>query len=180
MNKEELRQQVRTERLEMPTAEVEAKSAAIADRLIKEVDWAAIKSMHTYIPMARLNEVNTWPILKHIWLNYPQIITAVPVGRRRGEYEAVRVSEFTRWRGLVPGNRKPMPNDCRFDLVIVPTLAFDKEGYRLGWGQGFYDSFLASQPAAEKIGLCFANGLVAAGIPAELHDIQLDKVITDV
>jgi 5-formyltetrahydrofolate cyclo-ligase len=68
----------------------------------------------------------------------------------------------------------------KFDLILVPCLAFDKDNYRLGWGGGFYDRFLAAQPKALKIGLCYQNGFVKEGLTHQPHDIPLDKIITEV
>jgi 5-formyltetrahydrofolate cyclo-ligase len=67
----------------------------------------------------------------------------------------------------------------KFDLIIVPVLAFDKENYRLGWGGGYYDKFLATQSQAQKIGLCFKSGFMRTGLPHEKHDIPLDIVLTE-
>lgn len=64
------------------------------------------------------------------------------------------------------------------DLIIVPGMAFDKEGHRLGRGKGFYDRFL-SQPnimSTYKIGICLPHQLLEA-IPTEAHDITMNEVI---
>ena len=177
MNKEDLREQFKAARLAMPAIEVEAKSAVIIEKLIKQIDWPNIASLHTYVPIPKLNEVSTWPLLKFAWQNYPQIITAIPTARRPGKHQSIIVNAATRWRGLLPGSRIPTPPDFKFDVIIVPTLAFDKNLNRLGWGGGWYDKFLASQPQAFKIGLCFED-FKATKIPAEPHDIPLDVVIT--
>lgn len=62
------------------------------------------------------------------------------------------------------------------DLVIIPGLAFDEKGYRLGRGQGWYDRFLNSQTAL-KLAVCF-DELVFKELPHESHDIKVDIVIT--
>jgi 5-formyltetrahydrofolate cyclo-ligase len=63
--------------------------------------------------------------------------------------------------------------------MIVPGVAFDSEGHRLGRGKGFYDSYLSSPHAARiyKIGVCFPWQLVES-VLTEPHDIQMDEVIT--
>jgi 5,10-methenyltetrahydrofolate synthetase len=66
-----------------------------------------------------------------------------------------------------------------FDAVIVPMLGFDPRTlHRLGYGGGYYDRFLAAQPAAHKIGVCYEIGKVE-GLPNEPHDIPLDMIITE-
>ncbi len=61
-------------------------------------------------------------------------------------------------------------------IVIVPLLAFDVHGNRLGYGKGFYDRFLSECPDALKIGLCYFDAEEA--IPADAHDIPLDLCVS--
>lgn len=65
------------------------------------------------------------------------------------------------------------PQDC----IIVPLLAFDAAGYRLGYGRGFYDRFLAQTPGY-TIGIAFSFQQVAS-LPVEEHDLPLDITITE-
>ncbi len=64
------------------------------------------------------------------------------------------------------------------DLVLVPGIAFDKEGHRIGYGFGYYDRFLRKVPKAIKIGLAF-DFQVADKIPREEHDAPVDLIVTD-
>lgn len=64
------------------------------------------------------------------------------------------------------------------DLVLVPGIAFDKEGYRIGYGFGYYDKFLKKVPKAVKIGVAFDFQIVDK-IPHEEHDIPVDFIITE-
>ena len=62
------------------------------------------------------------------------------------------------------------------DAIIVPGVAFDKEGHRMGRGRGFYDRLLKSTPNAYKIGVCFDFQMVES-VPVEPHDVMMDKVV---
>ena len=62
------------------------------------------------------------------------------------------------------------------DVAIVPGMAFDAEGHRLGRGKGYYDRFLSHVPYLYKIGLCFSWQMVHH-IPCDEHDIVMDEVI---
>lgn len=62
-------------------------------------------------------------------------------------------------------------------LVVVPGIAFDKEGNRLGRGKGFYDRLLPKLTNAKKIGICFPYQLVDT-VPTDSQDIPMDKIIT--
>ena len=62
------------------------------------------------------------------------------------------------------------------DVAVVPGMAFDREGHRLGRGKGYYDRFLARLPHIYKIGVCFPFQLVDQ-VPTDAHDILMDEVI---
>ena len=68
-----------------------------------------------------------------------------------------------------------LPSEARIDLVVVPGLAFDRRGHRIGWGGGYYDRFLAHVQTI-KIGLCY-DELVLDCIPSEPHDVPMDRVV---
>ena len=64
------------------------------------------------------------------------------------------------------------------DLILVPGIAFDKEGHRIGYGFGYYDKFLKKVPKAIKIGLAFDFQIVDK-IPREMHDVPVDLIVTE-
>lgn len=73
----------------------------------------------------------------------------------------------------------PFTDLSSIDLVVVPGMAFDAAGYRLGRGKGYYDRFL-SQPElarAYKMGLCFPFQLLQE-VPVDAHDVPVDEVLT--
>ena len=63
-------------------------------------------------------------------------------------------------------------------LIIVPGVAFDMKGYRVGYGKGFYDRFMQDKRQMTAFGLCFSNQLVDE-IPHAMHDIKMDKIVTE-
>ena len=65
------------------------------------------------------------------------------------------------------------------DLILVPGIAFSRDGHRLGRGNGFYDRLLAGRAAsAVKLGVCFSFQRLET-VPVEPHDIVMDQVMTD-
>ncbi|NLJ79396.1 MAG: 5-formyltetrahydrofolate cyclo-ligase, partial [Tissierellia bacterium] len=65
------------------------------------------------------------------------------------------------------------------DLILVPGVAFDHRGYRIGYGGGYYDTFLAKvDKDVTKIGLCF-NIQIIPEVPTESHDIPVDYILTE-
>jgi 5-formyltetrahydrofolate cyclo-ligase len=64
------------------------------------------------------------------------------------------------------------------DLVLVPGLAFDATGVRLGRGKGFYDRWLAANPSVTSLGVCFKCQILES-LPAEAHDARVDAILTE-
>lgn len=75
------------------------------------------------------------------------------------------------------------PTGARFadygaiDLIVVPGVAFDRNGNRLGRGKGYYDRLLPRIPSAYKVGICFPFQIVDE-VPAEPFDVRMDEVVT--
>ena len=88
--------------------------------------------------------------------------------------ESVRRGAYGIWEPVAEGD--PVPFEA-VDLVIVPGVAFDREGNRLGRGRGFYDRLLATCGAV-KIGICFAFQL-RDRVPAGPTDVPMDEVISN-
>jgi 5-formyltetrahydrofolate cyclo-ligase len=63
-------------------------------------------------------------------------------------------------------------------LIIVPGVAFDTQGYRLGYGKGFYDKYLSNKRQISTIALAFSTQIVDE-IPHDSHDIKMDKIVTE-
>lgn len=63
-------------------------------------------------------------------------------------------------------------------LMLVPGVAFDKNGYRLGYGKGYYDNYLSDKPDIVKCGICFTMQLTD-DLPVNEHDVKMDHIITE-
>jgi 5-formyltetrahydrofolate cyclo-ligase len=92
-------------------------------------------------------------------------------------YREAQLPRSSRARHEVPTRDLIPPSEI--DLAIIPGIAFDAAGRRLGRGGGFYDRYLAHPGAAHiyKVGLCLPRALVAE-VPAEAHDVAMNRVIT--
>ena len=127
-----------------------------------------------YWPMG--DEIDVRPLLLRLHSDHAIVLPVTPV---RGA--ALR---FRRWHpgmAMVPerfGTLAPTGEEMTPDWLLVPLLAFDRRGGRLGYGGGFYDRTLAGLPGAVAIGCAFAAQEVAA-VPMEAHDIRLHGVVTE-
>jgi 5-formyltetrahydrofolate cyclo-ligase len=85
------------------------------------------------------------------------------------------------WRGVLepgPERRRPVPLST-VDVVVVPGLAFDERGHRLGSGGGHYDRLLADRgPGTAVVAVAYAEQVVPA-VPVEAHDAPVDAIVTD-
>lgn len=157
LTKPELRQRLKAKRLALSQAERAAKSGLIVKKLREAIDWSDVDSVHIYEPLLDLGEVDVSK-----FTSSALFFTSRKVD---GDWRVVPIKGSAQ----VPDN---------FEVIIVPMLGFDSSLHRIGYGGGYYDKFLATQPTAKKIGVCFAEGRVES-LPAEPHDIKLDMVITD-
>lgn len=151
-------------------------SAAIQTRLMAEDWWAAAFQVGLY--RSTPAEPATEALLADLLARGGQV--AVPVRRGAG-YGWGWVDGSTSWKrgahGIwEPRNAQPAAAaDLR--LIVVPGVAFDARGGRLGHGRGHFDRLLA-QSGAFLVGLCFEDCLVEA-VPMEPHDVRMDAVATE-
>lgn len=81
--------------------------------------------------------------------------------------------------GILEPEAYPQREACKeHALVILPGVAFDRQGNRIGYGKGFYDNYLSTHPQYHRIGLAFSAQCVDF-IPADCHDIRVEAVITE-
>jgi 5-formyltetrahydrofolate cyclo-ligase len=168
MDKEHMRRQLMQKRLGLSARDVQSKSQNISQSIQELINWANVKTVHCFSPIAENNEVNTEYLIEHINNQYPKvrIFTSRKVNGIWKNGELLQ-------RGFVVTENLPA-----FDIIFIPLLGFDSKLNRLGYGGGYYDRFLTTQPTAKKIGLCFELGKVGA-VPTEVHDIPLDLVVTE-
>lgn len=182
MTKATLRTHFLEQRKALSAHEVAERSAAIANRFFMERFTSG--TLHTFLPIARQNEVDTWLMIRQLWRNFPAVRVAVSITdvliNQLTHYPLTPDTTLTENRWGIP---EPMPDTdpvpaTDFDIVLVPLLAFDRQGHRVGYGKGYYDRFLANcRPDCRKIGLSLF-GPVNRIKDVELTDIQLDACLT--
>ncbi|MEI6279846.1 MAG: 5-formyltetrahydrofolate cyclo-ligase [Verrucomicrobiae bacterium] len=148
-----------------------ALSAGVATRLRGWTVWQSASRLGAFCALSDEPDVlNPWPEGKRV---------ALP----RVEGDGFSLHWVTCREELVPGRfgileprQTAPPAGISFDLILVPGMAFDREGRRLGRGRGYYDRFLASATGLVA-GVCFDDQLAPA-VPHEPHDARMDAVIT--
>ncbi len=180
MSKDFLRKKYKNLRSQLPSNELEDRSLAIANNLAQLPIWQG-QYFHVFLPIISLLEVNTENILHLLAGKDKEIVIS------KSDFETRQMSHFLLTDGTkikVNSYGIPEPVDGlevpvkKIDLVIVPLLAFDKHGNRVGYGKGFYDKFLAScRPDVIKIGVSFFDPEVEIKDLFE-GDIKLDYCVT--
>ncbi len=183
MLKAELRKIYLARQRSLSPAERNEKSRQIADRFFQNFDLTEIRFLHCFLPIARFNEIDTKQIFERIWREFPKIETLVPrVDFYAGEIGNLRFTPETeliqnQWDIHEPSHDE-MIETKKIDLVLVPLLCFDRKGFRIGYGKGFYDRFLKSCRAdCQKIGLSYFAP-VAEISDAQEFDVKLDFCVT--
>ena len=172
-----LRTQVRENLKKLGAIERAAAAAAAGERLRGAALWQGARAILFYAPLA--DELDVWPLVetalalgKAVWL--PRFDAA------KQQYEVGRVQDLARDTRVGRfGVREPVGDDGglkRLDLILVPGVAFDLDGWRLGRGKGYYDRLLATL-AGPTCGVAF-NEQIVGKVPVAPHDIQMDWLLT--
>jgi 5-formyltetrahydrofolate cyclo-ligase len=176
--KRALRREARARRDTLPPEERERLSEAVARNLL---ELPAVADASTVMAFSSFgSEVETGPIIERLTRDGRRVAlprvegrSIVPVAYRSGD--PVKPAPFG---ALEPATGDPvLPEEI--DVVIVPGLAFDRRGQRVGYGRGFYDRFLGRlRPDALKVGICFTAQVVDE-VPHGRGDRPVDVLVTE-
>lgn len=157
MLKKTLRKKYKKLRSELTAQEISEYSLDIADRLIQSFNFED-KKVHVFLPIFSQKEINTWLTVDRL-MSIGQVIVS------RADFDSYEMTHVKLTNDVaIETNSYGIPEPIggevvlpkAIDVVLVPLLAFDKKGYRTGYGKGFYDRFLNElNPNAIKIGLSF-------------------------
>lgn len=159
MQKADLRRAALAARRALPAATVAQRSAALQQQLFQQFPVAQWRWLHVFLPVTRQHEPITWPIIHRVWAECPTTQLAVPVVQPDGvSLRHYRLTPNTplidnRWGISEPAGAAEVA-PAALDAVLLPLLAFDELGQRVGYGKGFYDRFLPQcRPDTLRIGL---------------------------
>lgn len=184
MNKALLRKIYQDKRQELSQQEIDRLSEMVCRHFFEEISLQAVRHLHIFLPIARHKELNTWPIIRQLQQQYPAIgivVSSTNWQERRMEHFLLGEStllEENKWGIPEPIGAAACPVE-HIDLVLLPLLAFDQQGHRLGYGAGFYDRFLAEcAPDTRKVGLSLFPPLPEPISDVNPYDIPLDACLT--
>ncbi|MEW6040723.1 MAG: 5-formyltetrahydrofolate cyclo-ligase [Elusimicrobiota bacterium] len=160
-----------------------SKSSKITDYVIKLNDFNHAKNVMIFYPLK--TEVDTKKIIKLSLKRQKRVLLPRVIRTKKSKKiipQEVKDLKKDITRGTY-GIMEPAPVKRVFpynkiDLVFVPGVAFDKQGYRLGHGAGYYDSFLKKIPGFKTIALAYSEQLIKM-TPREKHDLPVSRIITE-
>ncbi|OQA15200.1 MAG: 5-formyltetrahydrofolate cyclo-ligase family protein [Firmicutes bacterium ADurb.Bin356] len=179
IQKAALRKLMQNELRSMDVEGVKAKSEAACLKMFEHPAYKLSKLIFCYRAMT--HEADTEDIINKAISDGKRI--AYPYIMGSSNMVALEPADSDAWETGVLGLKMPNPARSRliapgdFDLAIIPGLAFDANGGRLGRGAGYYDRFL-KKTGAMRIGFCFSFQVVAQ-VPIEAHDTLMQSLVTD-
>ncbi|KAA0003805.1 MAG: 5-formyltetrahydrofolate cyclo-ligase [Thermoplasmata archaeon] len=178
--KQEIRKKLLDLRNSLSTIEILEKSNRVIKNIYGMDDFRKAKVIATYISFG--TEVNTHGLIRSL-IGKKEVLVPVVVDRDKKE---IILSELKHWKELSSGSYGILEPKKEFirerdgsevDIYLVPGVAFDAHGNRIGYGSGYYDRLLGNASGV-KVGVAY-DFQVIERIPSEGHDVKLDKIVTD-
>jgi len=183
LTKAEARQYIRQQRKRLSEDAYQQANQRLYEYLSAYLQKLKPKTVHCFLPIIKNREVDTWPMIRH--LQREQIRVVVP----RSDLQTNHMEHFllqsdTPCRENAWGIPEPVGDglvkiaEQEIDIVLLPLMAFDEKGERVGYGKGYYDRFLsACRPGAVKMGLSLFDPVDEITDVSPL-DVRLDAAAT--
>lgn len=182
--KKALRGEFLSRRASLPAASLRRASDQIFEHWKAKFETRPSPNLHIFRSVVEKGELDTQPFID--WAHTREIEVVSP-RVQSGDSNLVHhlCIPSTQMLTSAWGIPEPHPETPTFPVsqlrqVLVPLLAFDPNGHRLGYGGGYYDRFLSQiDPKCLKLGLCLELGRLPEALPAEPFDVPLDGVFTE-
>lgn len=175
MDKKELRKAIRQKKRAMSAEEIEQKSQALTEAFLRSAAYQSAKTIYGYLPYNQ--EVRTVPMLEQALRDGKRVAVPKCYGDEMRFIYMVDLSAVEKGYAGIPEPIADEPvADDESALVLMPGMAFDPQGHRIGYGGGFYDKFLAKEPDHPTLALCY-DFQVLPHLETGEFDIPVDTVI---
>lgn len=182
MTKQELRKIYLDKRKNLSATVCAQDSRQLFNLFFSYFDLSFVKVLHTYLPIEKNHEPDTWIMVDRIRREFPHVRLSIPRTNTDGTiehfyFEGLHQLQPNRWGIQEPKQGVPTPAE-KIDVVIIPLLIVDKAGHRVGYGKGYYDRFLKTcRSDCKKIGLSFFE-VVERIDDVDDQDVSLNACIT--
>ena len=175
MDKKELRRSIRERKRAMTEEEIVSRSEKLGVLFAQSEAYKNAKTIYGYLPYNQ--EVRTVPMLEQALKDGKKVAVPKVYG---DEMKFLYLDDLTKVSKGYAGIPEPIADgpvaDDETALVLMPGLAFDPQGHRIGYGGGFYDKFLAAEPNHPTLALCYEFQLLPE-LDTEEHDIPVDTIL---
>ena len=175
MDKKLLRERIRALKRAMTAEAIEGKSAILGLKFLSSELYRTARTIYGYLPYNQ--EVRTVPMLEQALRDGKRVAVPKVFG---DEMRFIYIEDMTAVAKGYAGIPEPIADGPVADdptaLVLMPGLAFDPQGHRIGYGGGFYDKFLEREPQHPTLALCYDFQLLER-LDTEAHDIPVDCVL---
>ena len=175
MDKQALRKEIRDKKRAMTEAEIVAASQRLAELFVASEAYRQAKTIYGYLPYNQ--EVRTVPMLQQALADGKRVAVPKCYG---DEMRFIYLEDLSQVEKGYCGIPEPIADEPIAEdetaLVLMPGLAFDPQGHRMGYGGGFYDKFLEKEPNHPTIALCYEFQMLEH-LETEAHDIPVDTVL---
>lgn len=176
-SKKDIRRHILEHRACMSQKDWEEKSRIIAKKVVSHPFFLCANTVYCYVDYRQ--EVGTRSIIEHAWKMGKKV--AVPK-IMDNHMEFYYVSDYTELEEGYRGISEPVlciePASDERPLIIMPGVAFDKSRSRIGYGKGYYDTYLQNHTGCDTLAICFEMQMVEQ-IPSQTHDYKPDIIITE-
>lgn len=159
----------------MTSQEIQSASEKLTEMFLSLELYREAKTIYGYLPYNQ--EVRTVPILEQALADGKTVAVPKVYG---DEMKFIYMTDLTKVEKGSYGIPEPVADGPVADdsqaLVLMPGLAFDEQGHRIGYGGGFYDKFLMREPEHPTVALCYAFQMVPE-LPTEEFDVPVDVVL---
>ena len=177
IQKNELRRHIRAQKKQYAAAQLAALSEEICSKVSTSAWWQEAGTLLLYYPLA--DEVDVRPLIQEAYRNGKCVLLPVCKGDdlELHLYEGEESLAHGAFGIMEPTGPLFAPeNYPDIQLALVPGMAFDRVGHRLGRGRGYYDRLLPQLAAARLQGICFPFQLLDE-VPSDTHDIAVHEVV---
>jgi len=165
---------------ELSDKEYQQLSKEIHKHLFSFSKWN--KANTVAVTVSRGREVDTFPIIKQAWTEKKTVVVPkCDPGTNTMEFRSI--TSFDQLEKVFYGLKEPILSETSavknsvIDLILVPGICFDKNGYRIGYGGGYYDRYLVDYKN-DTVSLAFSCQ-VTDEVPREAHDVPVSTLITE-
>ncbi|WP_099467639.1 5-formyltetrahydrofolate cyclo-ligase [Konateibacter massiliensis] len=174
--KKDIRKNVLQKRSELTNEELQQKSDAISHTFLNLPEYQNAPMIYIYMDFK--NEVVTKHVIEDAFQRGKKVAIPKIIDDEMHFFYMEEGQELTEGYFGIREPNVTVPVQDSQGVMVVPGVAFEEKGYRVGYGKGYYDRFLAKNPMLKKIAFAFELQMVDE-IPYDIHDIPMDIIITE-